>query len=73
MYIARRVVRMAVEDVGLADPNALSLCMAARNALEFIGFPEGNLALAEAVVYWRSPPKSNRLRYTAYGAVQAGC
>jgi putative ATPase len=69
MYIARRVVRMAVEDVGLADPNALSLCMAARNALEFIGFPEGNLALAEAVVYLALAPKSNAL-YTAYGAVQ---
>jgi putative ATPase len=69
MYIARRVVRMAVEDVGLADPNALSICMAARNALEFIGFPEGNLALAEAVVYLALAPKSNAL-YTAYGAVQ---
>ncbi len=69
MYIARRVVRMAVEDIGLADPNALSICMAARNALEFIGFPEGNLALAEAVVYLALAPKSNAL-YTAYGAVQ---
>src|SRR5256885_2938315 len=50
LYIARRVVRMAVEDIGLADPNALSLCMAARDAVDFIGMPEGNLALAQAVV-----------------------
>ncbi len=45
MYIARRVVRMAVEDIGLADPGALALCMAARDAVDFIGMPEGNLAL----------------------------
>src|SRR5689334_20156948 len=51
LYIARRVVRMAVEDVGLADPNALSLSMAAKEAVDFIGLPEGNLALAQAVVY----------------------
>src|SRR5215471_3900124 len=51
LYIARRVVRMAVEDIGLADPNALGLCMAARDAVDFIGMPEGNLALAQAVVY----------------------
>ena len=70
LYIARRVVRMAVEDIGLADPNALSLCMAARDAVDFIGMPEGNLALAEAVVYLSIAPKSNAL-YTAYGAVQA--
>jgi putative ATPase len=69
LYIARRVVRMAVEDIGLADPNALSLCMAARDAVDFIGMPEGNLALAEAVVYLSVAPKSNAL-YTAYGAVQ---
>src|SRR5579859_5614519 len=50
LYIARRVVRMAVEDIGLADPNALSLCMAARDSVDFIGMPEGNLALAQAVV-----------------------
>ena len=70
LYIARRVVRMAVEDVGLADPNALSLCMAARDAVDFIGMPEGNLALAQAVVYLSVAPKSNAL-YTAYGSVQA--
>jgi len=60
---------MAVEDIGLADPNALSLCMAARDAVDFIGMPEGNLALAQAVVYLSVAPKSNAL-YTAYGDVQ---
>jgi len=69
LYIARRVVRMAVEDIGLAEPNALALCMAARDAVHFIGMPEGNLALAQAVVYLSIAPKSNAL-YTAYGAVQ---
>ena len=69
LYIARRVVRMAVEDIGLADPTALSLCMAARDAVDFIGMPEGNLALAQAVVYLAVAPKSNAL-YTAYEAVQ---
>jgi putative ATPase len=69
LYIARRVVRMAVEDIGLADPNALSLCMAARDAVDFIGMPEGNLALAQAIVYLSVAPKSNAL-YTAYGEVQ---
>jgi putative ATPase len=70
LYVARRVVRMAVEDIGLADPNALSLCMSARDAVDFIGMPEGNLALAQAVVYLSVAPKSNAL-YTAYGNVQA--
>ncbi len=69
LYVARRVVRMAVEDIGLADPNALSLCMAARDAVDFIGMPEGNLALAQAVVYLALAPKSNSL-YTAYADVQ---
>ncbi|MGH9511620.1 MAG: replication-associated recombination protein A [Terriglobales bacterium] len=69
LYIARRVVRMAVEDIGLADPNALALCMAARDAVDFIGMPEGNLALAQAVVYLSVSPKSNAL-YSAYSAVQ---
>jgi putative ATPase len=69
LYVARRVVRMAVEDIGLADPNALSLCMAARDAVDFIGMPEGNLALAQAVVYLAVAPKSNAL-YTAYSEVQ---
>jgi putative ATPase len=70
LYIARRVVRMAVEDIGLADPNALALCMAARDAVDFIGMPEGNLALAQAVVYLSVAPKSNAL-YTAYSGVLA--
>ena len=69
LYIARRVVRMSVEDIGLADPGALSLCMAARDAVDFIGMPEGNLALAQAVVYLALAPKSNAL-YTAYSEVQ---
>ena len=68
LYIARRVVRMSVEDIGLADPTALSLCMAARDAVDFIGMPEGNLALAQAVVYLSLAPKSNSL-YTAYSEV----
>jgi putative ATPase len=69
LYIARRVVRMSVEDIGLADPNALPLCMAARDAVDFIGMPEGNLALAHAVVYLSVAPKSNAL-YSAYSDVQ---
>ena len=69
LYVARRVVRMAVEDIGLADPKRLPLCMAARDAVDFIGMPEGNLALAQAVVYLSVAPKSNAL-YTAYGGVQ---
>ena len=69
LYIARRLVRMAVEDVGLADPQALSLSMAARDAVDFIGMPEGNLALAQAAVYLSTAPKSNAL-YLAYSEVQ---
>src|SRR6202142_3631441 len=68
LYIPRRIVRMAVEDIGLAEPTALALCMAARDAVDFLGMPEGNLALAQAVVYLSVAPKSNAL-YTAYGAV----
>jgi putative ATPase len=70
LYIARRLVRMAVEDIGLAEPSALSLCMAAKDAVDFLGMPEGNLALAQAVVYLAAAPKSNAL-YKAYGEVQA--
>jgi putative ATPase len=70
LYVARRLVRMAVEDIGLADPHALQLAVAARDAVDFIGMPEGNLALAEAAVYLALAPKSNAL-YTAYGAVKA--
>jgi len=68
MYIARRVVRMAVEDIGLAAPEALNLCLSARDAMHFLGSPEGDLALAQAVVYLALAPKSNAV-YTAYGAV----
>jgi putative ATPase len=70
MYVARRVVRMAVEDIGLAAPEALNLCLSAREAMHFLGSPEGELALAQAVVYLSLAPKSNAV-YTAYGAVQA--
>jgi putative ATPase len=68
LYLARRVVRMAVEDIGLAAPEALNLCLSAKQAMEFLGSPEGDLALAEAVVYLCLAPKSNAV-YTAYGAV----
>jgi putative ATPase len=68
MYVARRVVRMAVEDIGLAAPEALNLCLSARDAMHFLGSPEGDLALAQAVVYLALAPKSNAL-YTAYNAV----
>ena len=70
MYVARRVVRMAVEDIGLAAPEALNLCLSAKDAMHFLGHPEGELALAQAVVYLALSPKSNAV-YTAYGAVQA--
>jgi putative ATPase len=70
MYIARRVVRMAVEDIGLAAPEALNLCLSARDAMHFLGSPEGELALAQAVVYLALAPKSNAV-YTAFGAVRA--
>jgi len=68
MYVARRVIRMAVEDIGLAAPEALNLCLSARDAMHFLGSPEGDLALAQAVVYLALAPKSNAV-YTAYGAV----
>ncbi len=70
MYLARRVIRMAVEDIGLAAPEALNLCLSARQTMEFLGSPEGDLALAQAVVYLAMAPKSNSV-YTAYAAVQA--
>ncbi len=70
MYIARRVVRMAVEDIGLAAPEALNLCLSARDAMDFLGSPEGELAIAQAVVYLALAPKSNAV-YTAFGAVRA--
>ena len=68
LYLARRMVRMASEDVGLADPHALRVTLDAMNAYDFLGAPEGHLALAEAAVYLALAPKSNAL-YTAYGAV----
>ena len=69
LYLARRVVRMAVEDIGLAAPEALNLCLSAKEAIDFLGSPEGDLALAEAVVYLSLAPKSNSV-YTAWSAVQ---
>jgi putative ATPase len=65
LYIARRVVRMAVEDIGMADPNALVITNAAKDAYDFLGSPEGELALAQAVIYVATAPKSNAA-YTAY-------
>jgi putative ATPase len=70
MYCARRIVRMAVEDIGLAAPEALNLCLSAKDAMHFLGQPEGGLALAQAVVYLALAPKSNAV-YVAYGAVKA--
>ena len=66
MYIARRLVRMAVEDIGLAAPGALAIAIAARDAFRFLGSPEGELALAQATVYLAGSPKSNRL-YKGWG------
>src|SRR5215469_5400041 len=68
LYIARRLVRMASEDIGLAEPGALAVTIAAMQAADFIGPPEGNLALAQAAVYLSLAPKSNAL-YAGYGAV----
>ncbi|HTZ75577.1 MAG TPA: replication-associated recombination protein A [Candidatus Aquilonibacter sp.] len=68
LYLARRMVRMASEDIGLAEPGALAVTIAARDAFDFLGAPEGHLALAQAAVYLALAPKSNAL-YTAYGAV----
>jgi len=68
LYVARRLVRMASEDIGLAEPGALAVTIAAKDAFEFLGPPEGNLALAQAAIYLSLAPKSNAL-YTGYGAV----
>ncbi|PTM61977.1 recombination protein MgsA [Phreatobacter oligotrophus] len=70
LFIARRVVRMAVEDIGLADPQALVVANAAKDAYDFLGTPEGELALANAVIYVATAPKSNAA-YTAWKAAQA--
>jgi putative ATPase len=67
LYIARRVVRIAVEDIGLADPQALAVCNAAKDAYDFLGSPEGELAIAQAVIYLATAPKSNAA-YKAFGA-----
>jgi len=69
LYIARRLVRFASEDVGLADPGALGIALDARDAVHFLGMPEGSLALAECVIYLAAAPKSNSV-YTAYSAVR---
>jgi len=68
LYLARRMVRMASEDIGLAEPNALAVTLAAKDAFHFLGAPEGHLALAQAAVYLSLAPKSNAV-YTAYGDV----
>jgi putative ATPase len=70
LYVARRLVRFASEDVGMADPQALVVAMAAQQAVHFIGMPEGALALAQLVVYLAAAPKSNAL-YVAYGEAAA--
>ncbi len=69
-FIARRLIRMAVEDIGLADPNALLICTAAKETFDFLGIPEGDLALAEAAVYLAYAPKSNSV-YKALAAARA--
>ena len=69
LYIARRLVRMASEDIGLAEPHAVEVAIAAMQAFELLGPPEGHLALAQAAVYLSLAPKSNAV-YKAYGKVQ---
>ena len=69
LYVVRRLIRFASEDIGMADPQALSQAVAAQQAAHFVGMPEANLALAQAVVYLATAPKSNAL-YAAYGQVQ---
>jgi len=70
LYLARRLVRMSVEDIGLADPRALTVTLAAKDAYHFLGSPEGELALAEATIYLATAPKSNRA-FAAFGEAQA--
>jgi putative ATPase len=70
LYIARRLIRFASEDVGNADPQALAIAVAAKDAVHFIGMPEGNTALAQAAIYLATAPKSNAV-YMAYGAAAA--
>ena len=68
LYLARRMVRMASEDIGMAEPGALAVTLAAKEAFDFLGAPEGHLALAQAAVYLSLAPKSNAV-YVAYGNV----
>jgi putative ATPase len=70
LFLARRIIRMAAEDIGLADPQALQLCIAAKDTYEMLGSPEGELALAEAIVYLALAPKSNAV-YNAYNQARA--
>src|SRR5438552_227528 len=70
LYIARRLVRAAVEDIGLADPGAVQQALAAKDVYDFLGSPEGELALAQAVIYLATAPKSNAV-YTALGAARS--
>src|SRR5262249_10312150 len=69
LYLARRIVRMAVEDIGLADPQALVVANAAKDAFDFLGSPEGELAIAQAVLYVATAPKANA-PYVAFGAAK---
>jgi putative ATPase len=70
LYIARRMVRFASEDIGNAEPQALTIAMSAMQAFQFLGHPEGELALAQAAVFLATAPKSNSI-YSGYGKVQA--
>jgi putative ATPase len=70
LYLARRIVRMAIEDIGLADPQALVIANAAKDAYDFLGSPEGELAIAQAVIYVATAPKSNAA-YVAFGAAKS--
>jgi putative ATPase len=67
LYVARRLVRMAIEDIGLADPQAVAQALAAKDTFDFLGSPEGELALAQTVIYLATAPKSNAA-YVAFGA-----
>jgi putative ATPase len=69
LYLARRIIRMASEDIGMADPQALAVCVAAQQAVHFVGMPEGGVMLAQAVVYLATAPKSNSV-YMAYNRIQ---
>ena len=71
LSLARRIVRIAVQDIGLADPRALTVALAAKDAYHFLGSPEGELALAQATVYLATAPKSNKV-YEAFGRAGYG-